>query len=357
MIAFTVLASLALVGVGAQASCDDSWKEIRTAPIGCNICGQSADKCATKAGCNVIDPGQGQGEWSCNYLQQTVQDVTYDGNDGERSFCARAQLKATQGGCCQEKVTDGCDLRGPAIDLNGICNICGAGNEVHPSMADTMIRGTDLGSHLCSSFEMLGERKVLRASNCLKVQEQAISCCYAKYVPTCGEPTEGGAVYSCNSPKVFDTSKTATTSPSNANCCKDGDSDASPPSSGWKMKQDYRFVGGRMFTTSGRSTYTILMPDSDLEACKARCEELSGCNGFDQSSGRCWFKDSATLEPVNVAWNKKAHYMGPVSLSSVMGTVRNPEEAGALSPSSTSAATGRDISLTGLGLFSFLLLA
>lgn len=138
--------------------------------MSCHICDAVVDK-SYNADLEV-DVGDGE-MWTCGYLQETVQDV--DPNSlfaDEQNLCRHTQLKAERGGCCSQTMY----IDMPGADVNDPCFLCGS-NPVAVGKGDKLVDTGLVGSHTCSSLDMIMRQNIFSANLCPRIIENAASFC------------------------------------------------------------------------------------------------------------------------------------------------------------------------------------
>mmetsp|Transcript_63504 Transcript_63504/g.71868 ORF Transcript_63504/g.71868 Transcript_63504/m.71868 type:complete len:263 (-) Transcript_63504:57-845(-) len=122
--------------------------------------------------------------WTCNYLQETVQDV--DANflhESERLMCAQAQLQGEMGGCLCSGGGGGAALapiQSQVSNINPACDLCaGQASAVVPSSNyDKTVATGVAGTHNCQSLYTTLASGTISSTLCSAIQRAAgATCC------------------------------------------------------------------------------------------------------------------------------------------------------------------------------------
>jgi len=118
--------------------------------------------------------------WTCNYLQETVQDVDENGWESERIMCRHAQLQA-EGNGCQCGGAPLPPLSTQYSDIHPACDMCAtvSGSPAVPmSNWDKLISTGVIGTHNCKGlFEAMADG-IIGSNLCPTVQQVAgPECC------------------------------------------------------------------------------------------------------------------------------------------------------------------------------------
>jgi len=157
----------------------------RLTDVACPICNAVPDKSYDAS--HMVNVGNGN-RWSCGYLQESVQDV----NMGsfyieERNSCRQTQELAEREGCCGDQIM----YHGqPGVDLNDPCLLCPG--SVPPGREDELVNTGVMGSHTCSSLQMVMREGMISANLCPAiVQSVGETCCT---LPSMGSSATGRTV-------------------------------------------------------------------------------------------------------------------------------------------------------------------
>ena len=117
---------------------------------------------------------------------------------------------------------------------------------------------------------------------------------------TCGEITDGGGAFACTSPRVYDSTKYAVTSPADGTCCKDA-FDLSTASYVQNFSVDAVSISphGIAFNNDGTKMYVIDMDGDNVN-------EYSLTTAFDISTAyyvQNFWVDSQETRPTGIAFN------------------------------------------------------
>lgn len=115
----------------------------------------------------------GSGDWTCGYIQETVQDVNMNSQwEIERNNCRNAQFMAEQGGCCAQTMF----INGVGEDIHDPCDLCGS-NAVPSSKVDYLVDTRVVGKHTCSGLDMVMKQRIFSANICDAVKTNIGGTC------------------------------------------------------------------------------------------------------------------------------------------------------------------------------------
>jgi len=210
----TIFITLALTVQGAVAQYPDG-KTFK--PGYCNVCRDAPNN--DVAWRNLSNPSESfkmNGEtWTCQYLQDTVQDVNpYNGAEGESRWCALAQTFAEEN----------CSCNGPQIpsmndqvqDLNPACDLC-SGQQLNyvPTVNSGLTANTGVAGNMnCMGLYNAMSQGVLTSNLCpIVIANAGPTCCALESIeigngpsvsnsggnrPVVVEPTCMSAAQQCN---------------------------------------------------------------------------------------------------------------------------------------------------------------
>jgi len=188
-IVVALLLSSTVIQVQAQ-----NWNN-RAVPVTCSICRSTSRPLLSLDKSFTMPNGL---SWTCNYLQETVQDVDEQSSyESERIMCRQAQLQAEEGGCeCGGDPLP--PLMSQFTDLNGACNLCdGQSSPVVPiDNYNAVVQTNVVGSMNCKGLYDAMIDGVLSANLCPTVQAAAGStCCNTKTTTVSSSASYGEAGY------------------------------------------------------------------------------------------------------------------------------------------------------------------
>jgi len=170
----TVVAVLLSSLTAVQAA---NWNG-RATPVTCSIC-RDANR-------PIINPTksftmQNGNTWTCQYLQETVQDVdAHSLNESERLMCAQAQLQGENGGChCGGTAME--SIQSQVSNPNAACELCAgqASRTVPSSHYDITVATGVAGTHNCHGLEVALASGILSSTLCPAIQQAAGATCCA----------------------------------------------------------------------------------------------------------------------------------------------------------------------------------
>ena len=167
----------------------------RAVPVTCSICRSTSRPLLSLDKSFTMPNGL---SWTCDYLQETVQDVDEQSSyESERIMCRQAQLQAEKGGCeCGGDPLP--PLMSQFTDLNGACNLCdGQSSPVVPiDQYNAVVQTNVVGSMNCKGLYDAMIDGVLSANLCPTVQAAAGStCCNTETTTVSSSASYGEAGY------------------------------------------------------------------------------------------------------------------------------------------------------------------
>mmetsp|Transcript_36017 Transcript_36017/g.39024 ORF Transcript_36017/g.39024 Transcript_36017/m.39024 type:complete len:323 (-) Transcript_36017:341-1309(-) len=192
MILSTIVVALLLSSTVRQVQAQN-WNN-RAVPVTCSICRSTSRPLLSLEKSFTMPNGL---SWTCDYLQQTVQDVDEQSSyESERIMCRQAQLQAEEGGCeCGGDPLP--PLMSQFTDLNGACNLCdGQSSPVVPiDNYNAVVQTNVVGSMNCKGLYDAMIDGVLSANLCPTVQAAAGSTCCNTKTTTISSASYGEAGY------------------------------------------------------------------------------------------------------------------------------------------------------------------
>jgi len=158
-----------------QVQAQANWNG-RATPVTCSICRDANRPILNPTKSFTMNNGN---TWTCNYLQETVQDV--DANslyENERLMCARAQLQGEYGGCqCGGDAM--APIQSQVTQLNPTCDLCaGQASSVVPSSNYDTAVATSVGRHNCQGLYFALASGIVSEPVCPVIQRAAgATCC------------------------------------------------------------------------------------------------------------------------------------------------------------------------------------
>mmetsp|Transcript_64260 Transcript_64260/g.71968 ORF Transcript_64260/g.71968 Transcript_64260/m.71968 type:complete len:314 (+) Transcript_64260:161-1102(+) len=148
----------------------------RATPVTCSICRDANRPILNPNKSFTMNNGN---TWTCNYLQETVQDVDEQSSyESERIMCRQAQLQAETGGCeCGGAALP--PMNSMFTDINPACNLCaGQASPVVPiSNYNEVVQTNVVGSMNCKGLYDAMTDGIISAALCPAVQRAAGSTC------------------------------------------------------------------------------------------------------------------------------------------------------------------------------------
>jgi len=152
-----------------------NWNN-RAVPVTCSICRSTSRPLLNPTKSFTMPNGL---SWTCNYLQETVQDVDEQSSyESERIMCRQAQLQAETGGC-QCGGAPLAPMNSMFTDINPACNLCaGQASPVVPiSNYNEVVQTNVVGSMNCKGLYDAMTDGIISAALCPAVQRAAGSTC------------------------------------------------------------------------------------------------------------------------------------------------------------------------------------
>jgi len=155
----------------------ENWNG-RATPVTCSICRDANRPILNPNKSFTMNNGK---TWTCQYLQETVQDV--DANslyENERLMCARAQLQGEDGGCqCGGGDANMAPIQSQVTQLNPPCDLCaGQASAVVPSSKYETAVATSVGRHNCQGLYFALASGIVSEPVCPVIQRMAgATCC------------------------------------------------------------------------------------------------------------------------------------------------------------------------------------
>ena len=158
-----------------QVVAAQNWNN-RAVPVTCSICRSTSRPLLNPTKSFTMPNGL---SWTCNYLQETVQDVDEQSSyESERIMCRQAQLQAETGGCqCGGAALP--PMNSMFTDINPACNLCaGQASPVVPiSNYNEVVQTNVVGSMNCKGLYDAMTDGIISAALCPAVQRAAGSTC------------------------------------------------------------------------------------------------------------------------------------------------------------------------------------
>jgi len=142
----------------------------RNTDVMCHICNAVPDKSYDPSVRVAVSTSE---QWSCGYMQETVQDV--DPNslfEDERHSCRQTQLLAENNGCCSQTMY----INQPGRDFNDPCFLCGS-NSVAPGKSGVLVNTGIVGTHTCGTLDMIMKQNIFSANLCPSIISNVASTC------------------------------------------------------------------------------------------------------------------------------------------------------------------------------------
>jgi len=185
----TVVAVLLSSLTAVQAA---NWNG-RVTPVTCSICRDANRPILNPNKSFTMNNGN---TWTCNYLQETVQDVNaQSSNPSEALMCAQAQLQGENGGC-QCGGTPMNSIQSQVSNPNAACDLCAgqASRSVPSSNYDTTVATGVAGTHNCQGLESAMASGVISSNLCPAIQRAAgATCCSSSGSSSFNRPTSTGS--------------------------------------------------------------------------------------------------------------------------------------------------------------------
>mmetsp|Transcript_18918 Transcript_18918/g.21730 ORF Transcript_18918/g.21730 Transcript_18918/m.21730 type:complete len:256 (+) Transcript_18918:133-900(+) len=161
----------------------------RATPVTCSICRDANRPILNPNKSFTMNNGN---TWTCNYLQETVQDVNaQSSNPSEALMCAQAQLQGENGGC-QCGGTPMNSIQSQVSNPNAACDLCAgqASRSVPSSNYDTTVATGVAGTHNCQGLESAMASGVISSNLCPSIQSAAgATCCSSSGSSSFNRPT------------------------------------------------------------------------------------------------------------------------------------------------------------------------
>merc|ERR1712216_1033553 len=172
----TIIAIAFLLLSVVVGNADASTLDQRQAPLMCPICRSNDRPLLNPSHSFTMSNGI---TWTCEYLQETVQDVNQHGQRDEQTMCATAQLQAEEGGCqCGGAYMQ--PLSAQYTDVNPKCNLCewttsnaGVPSSNYDKLVDTQI----IGVHNCKGLYDAMAEGIVSSSLCPDIQRTSGQTC------------------------------------------------------------------------------------------------------------------------------------------------------------------------------------
>mmetsp|Transcript_603 Transcript_603/g.726 ORF Transcript_603/g.726 Transcript_603/m.726 type:complete len:365 (+) Transcript_603:131-1225(+) len=203
-----LLLSSTVIQVQAQ-----NWNN-RDTPVTCSICRDASRPIFNPLYSFTMHNGN---TWTCNYLQETVQDV--DANflhESERLMCAQAQLQGEMGGCLCSGGGGGAALapiQSQVSNINPACDLCARqASAVVPASNYELAVTTDVvGAQNCQGLYDSLQEGIIDSELCAQVQQAAGATC-------CSSSSSGDSSSGFTTPRpITPTTSTTTTNDSTNN--------------------------------------------------------------------------------------------------------------------------------------------
>jgi len=159
-----------------QVTAQQHWNG-RATPVTCSICRDANRPILNPTKSFTMNNGN---TWTCNYLQETVQDVdAQSSNPSERLMCAHAQLQGENGGCqCGGNPMN--SIQSQVSNPNAACDLCaGQASAVVPSSNyDKTVATGVAGTHNCQGLYGAMASGIISSTLCPAIQRAAgATCC------------------------------------------------------------------------------------------------------------------------------------------------------------------------------------
>jgi len=217
----------------------------RATPVTCSICRDANRPILNPNKSFTMNNGN---TWTCNYLQETVQDVNArSSNPSEALMCAQAQLQGENGGC-QCGGTPMNSIQSQVSNPNAACDLCAgqASRSVPSSNYDTTVATGVAGTHNCQGLEGALASGIISSNLCPAIQRAAgATCCSSSGSSSYTRPTSTGS----NSNISYNNAPPVQNRPSGDTGSGSGRTSISPNYSRTKLGSTTNGRGGRTAST------------------------------------------------------------------------------------------------------------